>query len=71
MVSKTCLDQHNQIVEFEMNPADADQPPPIIVLIAASRADRPRPIILPDLRADAGQQRSSDHGTAKQPKTLG
>ena len=31
-------------------------PPPIIVLAAVWRADRPSPIIRPDLRADPGKQ---------------
>ena len=36
-----------------MKMTDADHPPPpIIVIVAVWRADRPSPIILPDRRAD-------------------
>ena len=52
-------------------------PPPIIVLAAVWRADRPSPITRPDLRTDLGKQttpRSGDNrgqqGTTKHPKRL-
>ena len=52
---------------FETKPTDADhRPPPIIVLAAVWRADRPSPIIrdmiCPDLRADPGKQTTPRSG---------
>ena len=38
------------------NEADPHPSPPIIVLAAVWRADRPSPIILPDRCTDAGEQ---------------
>ena len=62
-VSKAFEDQQDQVVDFEVKPADADRPPPpIVILVAVSRADRPRPIIPPNLCANADQQGTLSSG---------
>ena len=39
-----------------MKPADADQPPPPIVVLASVSRAGPSPIILPDRHADPGKE---------------
>ena len=45
-----------------MKPTDADHPPTIIILAAVWRADRPSPIIRPDVRAGPGKQTTPRSG---------
>ena len=52
-----------QVSELEIKPADADHPPPpIIVFAGVWMAYRPSPIIFPDRHADPGNQRRPDQG---------
>ena len=63
-IFEPCPHQDDQVVELEMKPANSDHPP-LVVFTALSRADRPSPIVFPDLRADPGKQRTPLKVSAK------